>query len=500
MKRRKITTKAGLFFLSVLCLNLSFGQVEYSESHRHDIFEDIGHSDNLVYTFNGIPKVYDKQSLTTFNLQGKKLASIELQSKQGLELIETISLGSNTLFYFDYNYQKRILLLLVDANGKEVKRLDKEYLKTTNPVAVAMGNDRFVLAASVKVKKQGLQVECYDNNLEMQWDYTNIPEKSKYWLKHVDANSKGEIGILYGEKLTSHHVLMLDASGNVTGTSEVNVGDMTKYTPYKAKFINDDDFVVIADHGETTNQVFAQTSTGVSVKMFNKQAEEIANQSLGFAAVQEKMGDRLPDGTLAFKEIPAIRVLDIQLVNNAYSLICESYYIKQEVKSEVTSTSPGSVPTNVTYGTINLVDLYTLQLDDLTQMHRMWKPKRAISIRGINSYYSYKDYCELLEKNQMFSYQFVKDNSLFIRGFGQNYEYFNTIPLDQHYDNLLTRTYWGRPISDKPVRQNFVQLFYKDGFTYRGGVNYDKFIQTPNGVLLYHYHTPTNNLQFSILN
>ncbi len=500
MKKNRLIAKIGLLMSFILLFGLAHGQVKFNESYRYDYFKKIGNTENLIYTFNGIPKVYDKQELTFFNGTGKKLSSIQLQSKQGLVLVNTVKLGEHSLFYFTYNLQKRVLLLLVDKEGKEVKRHDMEYPKVFHTKVVALTDNTFCMVSDIKVKKWGLKVECYDTDFNQKWVYEDIPEKSKYYLEDAAANSKGELGLVFTEKSTNYKVLMLDATGNKTGQKDINTDKLSKYTPYKVEFLNDDDFAVVADYGETTNQVFAQTSTGVSVKVFNKTGEEIINKSLLFNAVQEKMGDRLPNGTLAYKEAPALRVLDIKDINGAYTLICESYFIKEQVIPEKTS-STATAPTNVTYGTINLLDFYTLRLDNLEDMHRIWKPQRAVTIRGVNSYFGYKGYCGLLEDHNMFSYQGIINNEMLVRGYSQNYEYYNKIPLDKQYGNTLTRVYWGNPVSKERPRQNSSKLVFKSGVNdITGGINHNGFFHTTAGIVLYHYHTQTNNLQFTVLN
>jgi len=143
------------------------------------------------------------------------------------------------------------------------------------------------------------------------------------------------------------------------------------------------------------------------------------------------------------------------------------------------------------------MDLYILDVANINGgLNRIWKPKRTIEMDG-QSFTTAVRYCNKMENNHLFSYQFIQGNQIIVRGFSQNYEYFNAIPLDAKHDGILTRTYWGDPISGKRVASNFTQTFKTSSVGNKPNINRNGLLQLDNGFMIYHYDGITNLLEFS---
>lgn len=489
------------FFLICSILFLSsfvFGQIDVNESYRYDFFEKIGNSNNLTYTISSLPKVFDKKILTTYDLNGKHLSTIDVPYKQIPELESCISVGNNTVFYFSFSYTKDILLIVLDSKGQEVSRKTIEYLKVFGTDLLPAGNDKFYLVAGVKNKKQGVSVECFNLNLESQWNYSKIPEKSKYFYTKSAVNTNGDVALIYSVKSVDDHILFIDANGNELGDQQINKEGLKHYAPYKMHFKSPDELLVFADYGTFNEDPHMTTPTGLSIKHFNKVAEEIGNQNLDFNVVREQWGNRTIDGQLVAEPTPSLRVVDIQTINGKSTLIAESYYLTQ--RSETTRANPQAQPTTVVYKMLTMLDLYLLNLDNLSEnMERIWKPERTISIKGIK-YYDATDFCDLLEEKAMFGYQGLTGGQILIRGFSQNHEYFNTIPFNVNWEDVSTRTYFGLPLSESYNPRGYMQNFERaSGIGPIPGMGLSGFIKTNDRLVLYRFHRPTANLQFAVI-
>ncbi|MFT5823656.1 MAG: hypothetical protein ACI8ZM_004918 [Crocinitomix sp.] len=497
---KKLTHSKIFLFCSLIFLStFVFGQIEVNESYRYNFIEKIGNSNALAYTIHQeSPKVLSK-TLTTFDITGKQLSKIEIPFKQFPELEDCISVGENTVFYFSFSYSKDILLLVVDNKGQEVSRKTIEYLKVFGTDLKSAGTDKFYLVAGVKNKKQGVSVECFNLSLESQWNYSKIPEKSKYFYTNSAVNSNGDVAIIYSIKSVDDHILFIDANGNETGDQQLNKDEVKHYAPYKMHFKSADELLVFADYGTYNEAPFMTTPIGLNIKHFNKSAEEISNQNLEFDAVREQWGNRAIGGELVAEPTPSLRVVDIQTINGRSTLIAESYYLTERSET-VKASSPQAQPTTVVTKILTMLDLYLLDMDNLAEnMERIWKPARAISVKGIK-YYDATDFCNLIEKKNMFGYQGITEDQLLIRGFSQNHEYFNTIPFDVNWENVSTRTYFGRPINDVFNSRGSVQSFArKSGIGPIPGMGLSGFIQSNDHLVLYRFHSPTANLQFTVI-
>ena len=191
-----------------------------------------------------------------------------------------------------------------------------------------------------------------------------------------------------------------------------------------------------------------------------------------------------------------MRALDVIIKEGKPTIVCESYIKSKKTIAGPTSTS--GVPSKVTVGMMTLLDIFLVDLNTDSELKRIWKPRRTLSIQGISSTSSVQDFCEILVENNMFGYQFVDGDTFFIRGVSQNFEYFNRIPFSKSYDVPNSRTYWGTVANKKDHRSN-EQLFYKQGFNNVAKINYNGFLRTADSMLLYHLHEPTGKLQFTIL-
>lgn len=485
----------SLFFLS----SGLFAQVEVNQTARYDYLNGVGNSNTIAYVITHEEKVYDKKILVTLDLNGKELNRIEIPFKQQPELMNCISVGTKTVFYFSFSYGKDILLLVVDENGQEVTRKTIEYLKIFGTDIIPVGTDKFYLAAGVKNKKQGISVECFDLNLESQWVYSKIPEKSKYFYSQAAVNSTGDIAVIYTVKSVDDRVLFIDANGVEIGDQQINNEGLKHYALYKMHFKSPDELLVFADYGTFNEETFMTTPEGLSIKHFNKSGEEIADQKLLFTDIQAQWGNLDINNELVVEPTPSLRVVDVQNINGKSTLITESYYLSQRTKT--TGTNPQGQATVEVFKILTLMDLYLLELDNLSASNseRIWKPSRSLSIKGIK-FYDATDFCDLLEKNNYFGYQGILNDGILIRGFAQNHEYFNQIPFGVNWEDVSTRTYFGLPLDGSFAKKNYTKNFVRtSGIGPVSGMGSDGFIMTDNHVILYRYHRPTYNLQFILI-
>ena len=265
------------------------------------------------------------------------------------------------------------------------------------------------------------------------------------------------------------------------------------------EYISPNEIVMISESGTVEGQAFMSTSARMNIKHFSLEGDEIKNDDLLFADINEQFGEKLPDGTTVLKEAPAVRGLAIETINGEKTLICESYLIMDKTVSKPGAT-PQAAATNVSFKTIQFLDLYLINLANTANIHQVWTPARFVTLEGTSSYFSTLAFCEELEEANMFSYQGINEDGLFVRGFSQNHEFFNTIPFKATHDNILTRTYWGYPVDDAMPRQNFNQSFVKENFVPISAGKMNGFLNTNNGIVLYHFHSTTGYLQFTVLN
>ena len=382
--------------------------------------------------------------------------------------------------------------------GTEVTRKTVPYLKIFGTDIIPVGTDKFYLCAGIKDKKQGISVECFNLNLESQWVYSKLPEKSRYFYTDAIVNSRGDIALLYNEKSVDDRILFIDANGNELADTLINVGEMDKYTPYKLYFKTADELLILADYGTFNKESHMTTPIGLNIKHFTLKGEEIGNQNLSFETIQKQYGNKDPFGKPVNEPTPSLRIVDIQNVNGKTSLIAESYYFSQRI--ETISANPPAQPTTEVYKTIALLDLYLIDLENLeTAVWRFWKPARTLSLKGIK-FYDATDLCDLLEEKSLFSYQGIVDNEILIRGFSQNHEYFNRIPLNMHWEDISTRTYFGLPLSANYYSREYIQNFdLGGGFSPIPGMRSSGFFHFENHLTFYRFHRPTGNLQFTII-
>ncbi|MFD1551588.1 hypothetical protein DNU06_03215 [Putridiphycobacter roseus] len=496
---KNMLLKKQLLLLLLACISYStvFSQVPIHEKYRQDIFNEIGNSDNLLYTFNGIPKEYKKQDLTLYNPHAKKLSTNILESKRGLELIDCISLGSNTLFYFDFIAEKTILLVVYDILGNEVSRKIIEYPKIVEQDIVKLSDNKFCLVTGIKLKKPGLQIECFDASLSSQWKVTKSSEETKYYYDLAAVSKNGNLAILYSEKMKHKFLMTIDADGNEIGNQVIQEEGIDRFKPYHLGFISNEEVMLVSDMGATTEDMFKALPTATNIKRFNLQGEEIKTKTIVFNEVQENFGDRRVDGSLFWAVSPSLRAVGMVNVNGKLQLVCESYQMTKRTVTEVSTT--GGAPTKVGIDMLTLLDLYLIDLEDMSVTKRIWKPTRTVSIKGAGSYFSVQEFCALLDENNMFGFQFAQDEAFFIRSISQNYEYFNRIPFSANYEEVLNRTYWGTPVNDNYRSNGSEQLFYKQGVSALRGINKNGFLKTTETTVLYHLHQPTGELQFTIL-
>ena len=390
-------------------------------------------------------------------------------------------------------------MIQVDADGNETFRKEFEYGKFSDVKLYAYDNG-FFLTSEVKVKKvgTGVRIERLDGEFNSQWTFDHIPEKGKHFHRLTAMAPDGKVSFVYeignSEK---YKAITVNTSGEMMSDVEFNNNSLSDVEPYRAYYSGTNELTIIADAGATNNTVFMKMATTLLVNTIDvASGTETSSQKLSFKAVQEEVGDKREDGGLVYPEAPALRVVDVQKINGQNTFICESYLMKERSES-VRATSSSTTATVVSFKQIAMMDLYLLNASNLSAgIRRIWKPKRTLEMDGL-TYTTSVRYCNLLEENNLFSYQFIQNDNIVVRGFSQNYEYINWIPVGASHDGVLTRKYWGEPISNKRGTSNFTQTFRTSSVGNKPNINRDGLLQLSDGFILYHYDGITNELELS---
>jgi len=496
MKAQFLKPKQVLFVITCFFLQLGFAQVNVDEAYRHDYFQEIGSSNQLLYTYNGIRKEYSKFELNLYSPVAKKLSTTILEYKKGITFTDCISVGNNTVFYYQMRGLSTVLLLVFDANGKELTRKLVEYPKILKPKIEAISNDKFCLISGIKLKKPGILVECFDMNLTSQWKYENASEDTKLYLEHYAVSPDGKIAMYCTEKKKKDQIIIVDPTGAEKSRKEINT-DEKVFKPYLFSFFKNQ-LVLVSEFGTADpSDLHTAMALGFNVKQYNDSGEETSSKNLDFKSFYTTIANRKVDGNLQNPQTPGIRVVDIVETNGVGMFVCEVYRF-----SKRTETIPATQTTSASkYGvhTMSLEDILMLDFDELTVKQKVWKPSRTISISGASSFASINSFCESLVQNNMFSYQFIEDGSIFFRGFSQNFEYFNKVAIGDSYENVVERTFWGEPIQRQNSGGKSVQVFVQGPAYQKLAANENGFLKTKETTVLYHLHSATGKLEFTVL-
>ena len=473
-----------------------FAQISPDHSYEMSAYGTVGHSETILYNYHYRPKVYDTQYLTIFSKEGEEKSTIEIKSKQGAIIEACFNLGKNTVFFFELNYSKDILFLVVDENGNEHARNQITYPGYNSVEITPAGEDRFCLFADVKIKKRGIQVECFDLGLNSVWKYMNIPEKGKFHLKAAGTNKNGEAAFLYMVKNTDYRMATLTADGTLIGDEPVSADGLRHYSPYRMQFNADNSFYLFADYGSSNEEVHNTRPIGMSIKKFDRTAKEIQNEKLVFEEVAKRFGDLKNVVEFTPNDVPCLRLVDVQILKGKETLIFESYLFNTFSKT----TTKNGQPTTIVYKSIILKDLYLLELgNEMEEAHRIWKSTRKLEFEGVK-FYDATDLCGLIEASHAFGYQGLIGENIVIKGVGQNFEYLNTVHFNENWEDVSTRRYFGKPVSEHSGGPKNVQQYKLELGRPISRLGNGQVICTGAGGLFYRYNKEFKQLELTQIN
>ncbi len=495
----------NMLAMSLLFSSISTAQVPVDFSHRYDLFQTLASNTNHIYTFNQVPKTFDKSEIFVYDLEGKQLNRFEFQAKRGVTFLGANTMGENTVFKIEgaQGYE----ILVVNKAGQEIGRRTFDLEDKIRSFDIVTNDLGLTAIYEVKRKKVGVGIVVVhlDTKLDSTWGYENFREDGKYFYYGADLNKDGSLAMLLKKGNTNAYSLcLIGPSGNEKALVDIDIKGLSKYSPYLFQYHSETEILLVADYGSTSEETFQGYPLGMHILKLNAgDGSEVSSSTLSFNEVQQAVGDKHGEkNDIPVHQVgPALRVLDVQTVKGKAALICESYTVGERQQS-VPSTTEGMAPTVTYFKQVRLMDFYLLDIDaPKTAIHRIWKPSRVIELEA-GTFGSSDVLCAMLKRNGLFSYQGMAGEKLVVRGYGQMFHYFNTIPIDHTSEPLKNRVFFGPKLncqpSQMPPQMSYTKEFGSSSLS--GNLTREGLLKAGNSFLLFNYNTTTNQLNFSKLN
>lgn len=495
----------NILVMSLLFSLISKAQVPVEASHRYDLFQVLASNSNHIYTFNQVAKTFDKSELIVYDTEGKRLSRFEFQAKRGVTFLGAGTMGESTVFKIEgaQGYE----VIVVNKAGEEVGRRTFDLADKIRNFEIVTNELGLTAIYEVKRKKVGVGIVILhlDTKLDSAWSYENFREDGKYFYQGADLKEDGSLAMLLKKGNTNAYSLcLIDPAGNEKALVDIDIKGLTKYDPYLFQYHTETEILLVADYGSTSEETFQGYPLGMHILKLNaNDGSEISSSTLSFNEVQQAVGDKHGDkNDIPVHQVgPALRVLDVQTIKGKATLVCESYTVGERQHS-VPSTTEGMPPTITYFKQVRLMDFYLLDLESpKTAIHRIWKPGRVIELEA-GTFGSSSFLCSLLKRNGLFSYQGIVGDKMVIRGFGQMYHYFNTIPLDHTSESLKTRVFFGPRLNCEPTQMPQQMSYFKQfaSSSLSENLKREGLLKAGNSYLLFDYNAISNQLNFTKLN
>jgi len=432
--------KIRLLVLGLLLSTISFAQVNWQTEVQMKTPAEFSYTGDLIYTWHYNANTYYKYTLTLFDNNLKELNKIEVENKKLTELTDAIAVGGDVYFYFLSG--KEATLMKVDATGQKVKEISFEDEETdVYELFLRTDGNKLFVGRSIKPKKRGFLVECYDASLVKKWSYEKVPDKGSDGIKAMEASGDGVILLTSFAKnafsSSSYSGLALDANGKEVGTTAIEVPNY--FSILSSRTLVNGHMMVMSTYGNGP-EALPDMPSGLLLHEIDSKGAVAQTYDLSFEDLGEQimpMESTRPFGNTA----PALHPVDLIEANGTTTLLCESFYFQKiAVSTGSTTTTTPSKEAN-----FYMLDLIQIKLNNGDfEISKTSKPYQSIKFENIMVVSSGKIYEQMVE-DRGYSYQFSHNGQVYIKGWLRNFHYYNPTTLNHDYVDVDNRVFYGRP-------------------------------------------------------
>lgn len=432
--------KLKLLVLGLLFSTLSFAQVSWQTEVQMQTPAAFNYAGNLIYTWHFNANTYFKYTLTVYDNSFQELNQITVENKKTMKLMDAVPMGNAVYFYLLAG--KEATIMKVDAKGQKAKEISFEDSESDiRALFLQTDGTKLYLGRSIKPKKRGFTVECFDANLVKKWSYEKVPDKGTDRLKAMGVSAKGVVLLTAFDKnafsASSYSSMALDANGKEVGNEAIEVP--SSFSALNSKPLVNGNLMVMCTYGSGPKEL-PDMPGGMLLYELDRGGKVAQTYDLPFADI----GDQImpiesvrPFGNVA----PALHPVDLVESNGEVTVLCESFYFqKVAVSASGTDATIASKEAN-----FYLLDLVSIKLKGASyEVSKTSKPYQSIrfeNIMAISDGYIY----EQMIDDRAYSYQFSHNGQAYIKGWLRNFHYYNATDLNGDYVNIDNRVFYGRP-------------------------------------------------------
>jgi len=476
--------KAKLLAFSLLCSSVAMAQVAWQTEIEMSSPAELNYEGNLIYTWHYKPNTYYEYNLTVYNNQMKELNTISYKNKKLAKLIGAQAVGNSVFFYILGG--KEATLMKVDAKGEKVKEISFEDSESDiYDLFMRSDGSSLYVGRSIKPKKRGFTIECYDEALSKKWNYDLVPDKGSNVIKAMDLTPRGVlIFSSYQKNAFSNYTyssMAIDHSGKETGNEAV---EMPPYLSVQmGKTLSDGSFIVACNYGNGPSSL-PDMSSGLVLKKFSATGTLVHTYDLASAEIANEI---MPmESARPFGDVPpALHPIDIVEKDGETTLICESYYF-EKIAIAGSSGAAGTTPSKE--GHYFMLDLISVKLGNNDyEISKTAKPYQVIKFENIMAISDGELYNQI-SNCRAYTYQFSHNGVYYTQGWLRNFYYYNATTLDGSYVNVDERVFYGRPYFGAiNVRGINGKVVRKPDFSDSKALSFNGLMKFDNHFVVYQY-------------
>lgn len=475
--------KLKLLVLSLLISTVSWAQVSWQSELEMETPVEFNYAGNLIYTWHYNAGTYYKYTLTLYNNSFQELNQIMVENKKTMKLKAAAAMGDAVFFYALGG--KEATIIKVDGKGQKVKELSFEDSESDiRALFFQTDGSKLYIGRSIKPKKRGFTVECYDANLTKAWAYEKVPDKGTDRLKAMGIANGAVVLLTSFEKNAfsnpTYSSMAINANGEATGSESIEVPG--SFLVMNSEVRSNGNLVVMCTYGSGPSEL-PDMPGGLLLYEIEGNGKLAHTYDFVFADLGDQimpMESARPFGNV----VPALHPVALLENNGEMTLMCESFYFQK------VAVSAGGTDATVASKEANffLLDLVSIKLSEGSyEVSKTSKPYQSIRFENIMVISDGAIY-EQMMADRAYSYQFSHNGKAYIKGWLRNFNYYNPTDLNSEYVNVDNRVFFGRPffgmntpngISGQVVRNPDFGIDHK--LAYSGLMKFDSH------VLVYEY-------------
>jgi hypothetical protein len=467
-------------------------------------YSGLQYTDNHCFTFNPVYGKLGKFELKVFDSNLSEINTIEIESKLPLKLLGLIQIGESDVLLF--NDSRFTTLRIIGETGKELTKKTFEDKKSNiyKPILIRKDEASFYLARTIKPKKLGFIVECFDANLEIVWTYDNVPEKGRQELKMIEGNANGI------RLLTEYRKSALSNSGvlDITGLDKDGKQIFNKTMPENDRIFESFQvtcldksmkFHIVSTFGKSNMEGQEDLPTGLAYYSIDADGSNLESNELKREEIAVQLMPYSQERSI-FKNVPTITPLHF-MQNAGPKLICTSNYFWKHP-----TASPGGTTTQASTASLSsTADYYDLDIlvfdlsDGIQFKSKITKPYKQYEIKNSTTI-NFGSTLTALKEVHAPGPDVVNENQIIVKGFNRNFHYVNVLNLKENHEPLETRVYYGDLVDPSQPPMNITrQMATKDAFGPLTKLYYQMIIPSKSGYRIANYREATRSLQVSSL-